>query len=234
LRAGILAIEALYQRDGWDWFFLLSGSDYPVATYDNIRRELISADFDTLLDIRLVEHVGQFAEGPDERGEFSFSRPYWPSLAYDTYITHHLSYPSLTKRLRPCKRLLKVRSPLLLKLLGKWPTFKVYGGDHWFGGNRRTAELLLRHPMKCEIKTFFSSKQIPEEAAYHTLIGNSDLTVSRLGNKRFSRWPKLDAHPKWLTRADFSEIISSKAWFARKFLPEDPVLDLLDFHLRMK
>jgi hypothetical protein len=233
VRAGLAAIEALYQRDGWDWFFLLSGSDYPVALPETIRHELLLADFDALLDSRLVEYVrGEDIVRPDENGEFSFSTSYWPSVAYDRYITHHVSYPSLTKQFTPCKRWLKVRKPAWLRILGKWPVnFRVYGGDHWFGGNRRTAEVLLRHPQQHAILTFFTSKIIPDEAVYHTIIGNSDLTLSRLGNRRFSKWPEFGGHPKWLGAEDFSGIKNSSAWFARKFLPEDPVLDLLDKHL---
>jgi len=235
VRAGLAAIEALYQRDGWDWFFLLSGSDYPVASPESISRELLLADFDVLLDRRLVEYArGGGIVGPDEKGEFSYSMRSWPSAAYDRYITHHVWYPSLTKRFERCKRVFKIRRPLWLQILGKWPAnFRVYGGEFWFGGNRRTAEVLSRHPQKRAILEFFTFKAIPEEATYHTIIGNSDLVVSPLGNRRFSKWPGStdNAHPKWLSTADFSEIMNSNAWFARKFLPGDPVLDLLDEHL---
>jgi Core-2/I-Branching enzyme len=236
VRAGLSAIEMLYRCDGWDWFFLLSGSDYPVATPESIRSELLSADFDVLLDNRLVEYDRRAIEGPDEQGQFTFSRPYWCSLAYDRYLTYHaFPYPSLTKRFGRCKRWLRIRDPMWLKLLGKWPNaFRVYGGDMWFGGNRRTAEILLRHPEQQAILTFFSSKFIPDEAAFHTLICNSDLAISRLGSRRFSKWPDVNGHPKWLAKEDFTEITTSNAWFARKFLPDDPVLDLLDEHLRTK
>jgi len=223
----------LHRLDGWEWFFLLSGSDYPIAAAENVRRELRSADFDVLIDSRLAQIVRGAVDGPDEQGEFSFSRPFWSSLAYDRYITYHVSYPSLTKRFT--KRSLRVRSPMWLKILGKWPiTFRVYAGDQWFGGNRRTAEVLLSHPEQRAILKFFSSKPNSDEATYQTLICNSELVLSRFGSRRFSRWPELSAHPKWLGKEDFLEILNSNAWFARKFLPEDPVLDLLDEHLRVK
>src|SRR5437660_564822 len=76
VRAGLSAIEMLSQRDAWDWFFLLSGSDYPVAAPESIKRELLSADFDVLLDNRLVEYDRRAIEGPDEQGQYTFSRPY--------------------------------------------------------------------------------------------------------------------------------------------------------------
>ena len=44
MKAGLLAIEMLYQLDGWEWFFLLSGSDYPIAAAEKVRGELLSAD----------------------------------------------------------------------------------------------------------------------------------------------------------------------------------------------
>jgi len=223
----------LYQLDGWEWFFLLSGSDYPIAAAEKVRRELLTADFDVLIDSRLARIVRGAVDGPDEKGEFSFSRPNWCSLAYDRYITYHVSYPSLTKRFT--KRRLRVRSPMWLKIFGKWPTtFRVYGGDQWFGGNRRTAEVLLSHPEQRAVLNFFSTHRIPEEATYQTLICNSDLVLGGLGSRRFSKWPQFTLHPKWLGQEDFLEIVNSNAWFARKFLPEDPVLDLLDEYLRVK
>src|SRR5262249_43915518 len=150
VRAGLTAIEALYRLDGWDWFFLLSGSDYPIATLDRITRELLSTDFDVLIDIRLIEYDREAIDGPDANGEFSFLRPFWPSLVYDYCLTQNVWH-------------LKIRNRTWLKMLGKWPSFRVYGGDQWLGGNRRTAETLLRHPDQRKILTFFSSKEVSNE-----------------------------------------------------------------------
>lgn len=235
VRAGLLAIEKLHQIDGWDWFFLLSGSDYPSAKPENVMRELGSASFDALLDIRLIKYDRDAAEGSDSKGQFGFSRLRWPSIGYDRYLAYDVSYPSLTRRFRATKRCIKIRNPLWLRMLGKWPaSFQVYGGELWCGGNRRTAEVLAGHPERHSILQFFHSKQIPEEAVYHTIIRNSDLTVGSSGNRRFSKWPEPVAHPKWLAEEDFIDIINSDAWFSRKFLPDDPVLDRLDEHLGLK
>ena len=35
-------------------------------------------------------------------------------------------------------------------------------------------------------------------------------------------------HPAWLTEADLAVMRASGRWFARKFAPDDPVLDTLD------
>ncbi len=238
VRAGLLAIEMLHQLDGWEWFFLLSGSDYPIAAAERVRRELLLADFDVLIDSRLARVVQEAVDVPDEKGEFSHSRPYWCSLAYDRYLTYHISFPGLKSS---DKRRLRVRSPMLLKIFGKWPIpFRVYAGDQWFGGNRRTAEVLLHHPERRAILKFFETTRgspwlrVPDEATYQTLVCNSDLILSRLGSRRFSKWPHPDRHPKWLGQEDFLEIVNSNAWFARKFLPDDPALDLLDKYLGLK
>lgn len=232
VKAGLLAIERLHQVGGWDWFFLLSGSDYPIAEPESIARELSSANFDAILYDRLIEYDQYADKGPDAKGEFGFSRQCWPSLGYDRYLTYRMSYPSLTRRLRPTKRSATIRNPILLRMLGKWPiNFKVYGGELWCGGNRRTAEVLANHPKQRSILQFFNSKQVVEEAVYHTIIRNSDLKVGDFGSRRFSKWPERSAHPKWLAEEDYIDIINSGSWFARKFLPDDPVLDRLDEHL---
>jgi hypothetical protein len=125
-----------------------------------------------------------------------------------------------------------MRSPTLLRLVGKWPNgFSVYYGDQWFGGNRRTLAAILNHPKRDNILAYLRYKGFADEAAYHTLIGNSDLRVAP-ENKRFSKWPaRVSDHPHWLRLEDVDAIISSGAWFGRKFLPNDPVLDVLDYYL---
>ena len=228
VQAGLRALEVLYRRKDWDWFFLLSGSDYPIASATMVRTELSSSNYDLLIDIRLVQNFRGRLEGPDERGEFSFARPYWPVLAYDRYLAQHFSI-ELIPQWRPIR--FTIRSRRLLKRLGRWPEFRVYGGDQWFGGNRRAAEMLVRHPWKPAILEFFQSKSLPDEAVYQTLVGNSDLVINGLGSRRFAKWTECSAHPKWLGLGDFDDMLFSNAWFARKFLPDDPVLDCLDKHL---
>src|SRR5262249_47549067 len=111
----------------------------------------------------------------------------------------------------------------------KWPKgFTIHGGDLWFGGNRRTADLLLSHPKRRSILEFLAHKHIPEESVFQTLIGNSDLVQAP--SKRFTKWPPA-YHPKWLGVEDLTDMINSGAWFARKFLPDDPVLNALDRYL---
>src|SRR5262249_39068180 len=110
VKAGLLAIDRLLQMDGWDWFFLLSGSDYPIAKRESVSRELVSAKFDALIDNRLVQYDARAVEGPDVKGQFTFSRPYWRSLAYDRYLSYQVPYLSLTRRFARCTRWLRIRS----------------------------------------------------------------------------------------------------------------------------
>jgi hypothetical protein len=230
VQAGLTGIRLLLEKN-WDWFFFMSGSDYPICDATVVRTALSKADYDALIDIRPAKWIKHSADGPDSKGEYSFSRPHWPALAYERSLTHRISIPSLTKRLRPCLRSIRVRNPKLLRLLGKWPAFTLYGGDQWFGGNRQTAEQLVNHPKLREILDFLKPKELVEEIAYQTLIGNSELSYSAY--KRFSKWPANVAHPKWLGLEDLDDMINSGSWFARKFLPDDPVLDSLDAHLKI-
>jgi Core-2/I-Branching enzyme len=229
VQAGLAGIDRLCRLGTWDWFFLLSGSDYPISGPKSVRGALARADYDVLIDSRPVKWA-RLADGPDATGQFSFSRPYWSTHAYERYLMHQLPIPTLTKRLRPRTRYVQIWYSPLLRLLGRWPKgFTIHGGDLWFGGNRRTADLLLSHPKRRSILEFLAHKEIPEEAVYQTLIGNSDLVQA--SSKRFTKWPENTAHPKWLGAEDLTDMINSGAWFARKFLPDDPVLNALDRYL---
>jgi hypothetical protein len=91
----------------------LDQNEFPAGCHRERQGELVSADFDVLLDTRLVEYDYSAVEGPDDKGQFTFSRPYWRSLSYQ------VSYLSLTRGFTRCKRWLRIQARCK-RSLGGW------------------------------------------------------------------------------------------------------------------
>jgi hypothetical protein len=116
------------------------------------------------------------------------------------------------------------------------PDFKCLYGDQWFAGNRRAAEILLNPTDKhMQLRRHLRSRNdVSDECYYQTILGNArGLKISN-ATRRFSDWtesaggPQGGPHPKVLGFDDLPAIISSKAYFARKFAPTSPALDEID------
>lgn len=174
IHAAMSAVRDLYEKEDPDWFVLLSGSDYPVATADTILSELKTGGYDAYLDFREVTPpVGIPLSLDNREADYVFSDPGWVLLAYDRYVAKLLNYPSLTKRLRPRRRKLFIRHPWLA-----WPfhpfrsNLRCYGGEHWFTANRRVARVLLDEYESGErLIKHFSERLVPEEG----ILSDSDL-----------------------------------------------------------
>jgi hypothetical protein len=59
------------------------------------------------------------------------------------------------------------------------------------------------------------------------MLLNQELVIDR-DNRRFTDWNGGGAHPRILTEDDLPAMLSSGAFFARKFAHASPVLERLD------
>ena len=114
--------------------------------------------------------------------------------------------------------------------------FKCLFGDQWFAGNHKAAEVLLNPTAKhLELRRHLRRRNdVSDECYYQTTLGNTPSLKISKATRRFVDWtesaggPGGGAHPKVLELDDVPAIVSSKAYFARKFSTELPVLDELD------
>lgn len=231
VHAGLAALRRLYEGNSPDWFVLLSAADYPVMAAPAVIDELQASPFDLYLDYQLAERnpAQLHVTTPSRMGT---ETPRWRRMAYDRYVAKTISYPSLTKRLKPTRRQMIIRDKSVLRLLNRLPpNWQCYAGDHWFTGNRKVAEILMSASETYPgLFDHFSDRFCPEESIYHTILCNrSDLRICN-DNKRYTDWAGQDAHPRFLTMADLDAIRSSGCHFARKFSATEPsdVLDVID------
>jgi hypothetical protein len=202
-----------------DWFYLLSGSDYPVMSPDRVQETLAQSTFDAFIDHREI----RFNEVPvnvASDNDTGLSRRSYLSVAYRRYCAVAIPRPSLAKpwAIPPVGRIY-ARHPFWRTIVsGPFSkSFRCYAGEHWFAANRKAADLLLAETEQSKrLLTHLRRRESPEECFYHSILGNSTLKLSS-DNHRYIDWPTSDAwHPSTLTLADLSAIRDSGAHFARK------------------
>jgi hypothetical protein len=228
--AALRALELLYQKSTPDWFVLMSGSDYPTMPADQVIADLASCGGDALLDLREV---------PNTPPDMSYPPPENPTLqhfgsaenlalAWRRYVGFNAWVPIIRAGPRIGRHTMYF--PFEMKRWSPFDTsFKCFYGDHWFSGNSKVAQILLKPTEKhLQLRHHLRRRVVPEECYYHSVLGNvPDLNIVR-ATRRYSKWLGGGAHPQALTFQDLPEIISSGAHFSRKFEERAPVLDEID------
>jgi hypothetical protein len=232
VHAMLQALRTLYDYGAPDWFYILSGSDYPIKNGDSIIHELQNSPYDVYMRLRKVDHrqVSKL-EGTDSGG---LDSPSYARLAYQRYIGRSVPIPSWRHPYRgPAAMHLHLLNPKLLRVFHPFNDhYFCYAGDQWFAANARAARALLSPDIDRVLK-YFAGRFPPDEAVFPTVLGNNtDLRISN-ESKHFIRWEG-GHHPRMLDERDLPEMLSSSAHFARKFAPESPVLDHIDRHVGLR
>jgi hypothetical protein len=204
--------QATYSNVIFDYYYFLSGQDYPIKSNNyicNFFEENKSNDFMVY---------------------FSLPSTLWEGGGLQRFNRHNFIM-SNNKYIRRIINYFLPRRKLPYNL-------KPYGGEFYFGLSRKTAEYILSfletHP---HYVPFFKLTHIPEEIFFQTMLLNADSKIKQnIINKTltFIDWSKSDgAYPATLTVDDFDNIARHDALFARKFDSniDSEILDLIDNQL---
>jgi hypothetical protein len=226
--ATLRTLKLLYTGATPDWFFLLSGVDYPVSPAGKVLDELSASGVDALLDYREVPNIGDQETSPEAENPAvqHFGSASRGDVAFRLYVGLNIWCPIIRQGPRIGRKTFYLRTR-------DWRTpfgaeFRCYFGDHWFAANSKAAAVLL-HPTETHLRLqrHLRLRSSPDECYYHTVLANTPgLKISK-ETKRFAIWQA--GHPKKaLTAEDLPAIIQSNAYFARKFSQDTPVLDEID------
>jgi hypothetical protein len=234
VEAALRALDLLYRDARPQWFFLLSGLDYPIAPASTVITELVSNGVDALLDYREIPLRGPLpcCERSVNPALKYFASPSNLALAWRRYVGVNIGVPVIRKGPRLGR--LTLYPPVRDWRAPFGPSFKCLFGDHWFAGNAKVANILSSPtPEHLDLRRHLRRRIVPEECYYQTVLGNhADLRISK-ATRRFSDWMSGGAHPKTLELSDMSSIFQSKDYFARKVAPHSALLDQIDSALQI-
>ncbi|MGB7409416.1 MAG: beta-1,6-N-acetylglucosaminyltransferase [Pontixanthobacter sp.] len=242
VEATLLAIRQLYTFADPDWFMLISASDYPVASAQDVRRDLAESDADVLMDYRKVPVSGAAREVPGAAA----------------CLAHHGTEGNIRlARIRYLRSILKIpmlRTDGLSRRHGarlKWrigaftasfgfrsPTspfrngFECYVGSQWFTARRTVAHSILDpSPIARALSRYLRWRVVPDETYFQSLLCNDDRFKIDPDPRRYADWGQGGAHPKWMNRDRIERARAAGAHFARKFRSGAVELDELDARL---
>jgi hypothetical protein len=209
----LLIHQALERKENYDYFFLLSGSEYPIRSRQYIERYLeknYGLEF-----IRLIK-----APAPGK-----------PLSRFST-VRYESDKPVRRLAFRALDKIGLAQRDYLKHLEGLEP----YSGRTWWTLTRAACEFALqfagRHP---QIPKFFMDTFAPEESFFHTILGNSEFASRACGNLVYEDWSRGGAHPEMIDERHASLFESqsrvfdtyegsSELLFARKFSDENLTL----------
>lgn len=192
------------------WFLLVSGQDYPCHSMRTIEAELDASRHDAFVRHFRVERSPRKDVHP------------WQAVTRRRYLRRRRLPGTHRAILWPRRHPFRGRT-------------KLYVGDMWVNlGRAAVHHVLEQRQRRPDLERYFRTVSIPDEAMLTTLLFNEGEHLDiAADHRRFIRWSG-QPHPKTLTMKDLPDLLSTDAFFARKFDPlvDRRVLDHLDAHAR--
>lgn len=215
VRCEMFLLEQARNRGDYRFYHLLSSSDLPIKTQDEIH-DFFDAHPDQ-----------QFIQFDKERLEQNKKKIY-----------RRLQYYHPIQEIRKCSNnkiiegliTLAAKSIMAVQMIFRVNRMKnrsitIFYGSQWFSINQDFVDFILNNRKK--IKEMFCFSQTPDELFIQILAMNSRFKDSiywdgedyKRSNLREIGWnyEKDDEHPQVYTAKDFEKLESSSAFFARKF-----------------
>lgn len=225
----ILLQSALKDSRNFDYFVLLSGSDYPIQP---------AAYIETFFESKAGTEFMNTVPIPGEK----VGKPISRLINYRVRQSGSKVSRRFYKLLRSIGITRKRNYKLYLRDL------KPFGGSTWWAITRGAAQYILdftvSHP---QVVNFFKNTYNPDEMFFQTILSNSPYMTSMQRNLMFTDWSAGGAHPAWISdkhltffQSTLSTILEDaygkgELLFARKFSAESKrVVDQLDQLIKEK
>lgn len=221
VKAALLLMKTARAAGPFDYYFLMSGSDYPLYTADEINR--FFADHQGYEFLDSVEMPAPQAGKPASRLE-----NFYPKKGRGFTLLEKLRSRYYRNRKRDFRAALRGVVP--------------HGGSAWFALTDKAVDEVLRFPREEPgAAAFLVNTYIPEETYFQTVIANSPVMANVTRNLTYTDWSRGGPSPKNLTEADLhlfeKDLIADEAahsgpgvyLFARKFLDgSEPLTSEID------
>jgi Core-2/I-Branching enzyme len=221
----LLIRQAMASPEHFDYFVLLSGSEYPLRSATYIQTYLEEHRGSEFISLVTVPAPGK----PLSR--ITTRRPQ-SSQPVRRLLFRALAKVGLAKRNHE-------------RFFGN---LEPYAGNTWWALSREACQEILQVTQKNrDFVKYFQDVFAPEEAFFHTIMGNSSLKRCTVGNLVYEDWSEQGARPKIIDEPHFASwMVQDKvkledvfgdreALFARKFSDTNmKLLDAIDRMIEMK
>jgi hypothetical protein len=207
VQSTIVGLQAIAAAEPTSHTVILSGQDYPARPTPEIEQFFQQQPGKSFVEHFALPVVDKW---PGEHG--GLDRIRYRYFERINYKTRTLRLPILRRRFPP----------------GLQP----YGGGAWCALSHDAVRYITSFvDQKPDVVRFFRHVKIPDEIFMHTVLLNSPLRDTVVGNDvHYIDWSHGGAHPKTLGTEDYDRILESGKLFARKFdvRYDSTILDLLD------
>ena len=215
--------EAFYSNIQYDYFWFMSGQDFPIKSIDYIKKYLEKHRGANYIDVmdRNYKIYKRFKKRND--------------LKYPTCFANQTITMTILKHLYilitggPYKTLFFKRK----NITGLEYNF----GSSWWTLTHSSVEGMLdyleRHE---EVLDFFDNSICPDESLFQSLFMKTPYTNTRENIKVYLDWTGENRHPKTLTINDYDTLMNSDFLIARKFDEkiDGEIINKLESKLKMK
>ncbi|WP_405325647.1 beta-1,6-N-acetylglucosaminyltransferase [Leeuwenhoekiella sp. LLG6367-2.1] len=205
LKAILHLLEEALKNPKIEYFHAISGQDYPLKKIDSFKEFFLDNRGISFLDYQHISLTGWKNNGLDRYEIFNF---------YDFLDYKNLHQRKILYRLFQLQRKYGIRRKLPFEMSN------IYAGSTWWSLNREAAEFMIGFTnSNRKIFKRFRYTLCSEEVYVQTVLCNffdSNLLVQN--NLRHIDWSaRNDSNPAILDMSDYDKLVTSEAFFARKF-----------------
>lgn len=204
--------------NGYDYYFLISGQDFPIQGINSLLKLLINSGGGNYIDLVPSLNNGLYRQNNyDKRNQIIFS----PWLLKRTKLMRLIKrlWVIVTGGYKRTFRIFQRKNNLNLKF---------YFGSQWWCLNdqfiRYMLEYLKTNPQYLE---FYKRTSCPDESFFQTLFMNSPYADTKKEYLHYIDWSERKSSPKNLSINDLPEMLKSGKFMARKINGDFELIDTL-------
>ena len=206
----------------YDYYFLISGQDYPIKTIENLLEYIDNNGNKNYIDLFPSQNntIGK-QTNYDKRNQIVY--PKWMLKRSNIIRLIRRAWVEITGGYSKTLEIFKRKDI---------PDFKFYFGSSWWCLNNSFIAYVIDYISKEKSYVqFFSKACCPDESFFQTLIMNSPFADTVYPYLTYVDWTSGGSSPKDLTVADFDKIRKSDKYMARKINKDLSLMQKIDSEL---
>lgn len=207
VQATLNLLEYAHQKKIYDYYWLISGQDFPLVSAETIIEMLRTNPNHNYVNLVTSKNNGaKYSTNYDKRNDILF--PAW-LLKHD--FKHRIFrriWVSVTGGYHHTFWIFKRKDN---------NNIKYYFGSSWWCINAKFTEYILKFiDTHQEYVNFYRKTSCPDESFFQTLLMNSEFADSRKDYLHYIDWSEGKSSPKTLTCKDLDAMFNSHKFMARK------------------